>query len=138
MAAQAKGFYPEDASREELFAAGLEGVAFIERLAYEIIEELSGEKVEAVYAAGGGSNSDVWLQIRASVLNVPMYKCKEASGAFGAAIMAASNTYYGSLIEAASAMTQIEKEVLPDNSLVEAYEVQYQAFKQKLSDLNYI
>ncbi|MVZ62824.1 FGGY-family carbohydrate kinase [Sphingobacterium humi] len=138
MAAQAKGFYPEDASREELFTAGLEGVAFIERLAYEIIEELSGEKVEAVYAAGGGSNSDVWLQIRASVLNVPMYKCKEASGAFGAAIMAASNTYYGSLIEAASAMTQIEKEVLPDNSLVEAYEVQYQAFKQKLSDLNYI
>jgi len=94
--------------------------------------------VEAVYSAGGGSNSDVWLKIRASVMNVPIFKCKEASGAFGAAIMAASNTYYASLIEAASAMTQIEKEVQPDTTLLAAYEEQYLAFKQKLSDLNYL
>ncbi len=138
MAAQARGFYPEGVSQAAQFTAGLEGVAFIERLAYEIIEDLSSEKVEAVYSAGGGSNSDIWLQIRASVLNVPIYKCKEASGAFGAAIMAASNTFYSSLIEAASAMTQIEKEVLPNADLVSAYETQYRAFKQKLSDLNYI
>ncbi len=138
MAPQARAFFPENASRAALFTSGLEGVAFIERLAYEIIEDLSGEKVEAVYSAGGGSNSDVWLKIRASVMNVPIFKCKEASGAFGAAIMAASNTYYASLIEAASAMTQIEKEVQPDTTLLAAYEEQYLAFKQKLSDLNYL
>ncbi|MDM1049580.1 FGGY-family carbohydrate kinase [Sphingobacterium hotanense] len=138
MAPQARAFFPENASRAALFTSGLEGVAFIERLAYEIIEDLSGEKVEAVYSAGGGSNSDVWLKIRASVMNVPIFKCKEASGAFGAAIMAASNTYYTSLIEAASAMTQIEKVVQPDTTLQAAYEEQYQAFKQKLSDLNYL
>ena len=113
-------------------------MAFIEKLAYEIIEELSSEKVEAVYSAGGGSNSDVWLKIRASVLNVPIYKCKEASGAFGAAIMAASNTYYNSLIEASDKMTAIEKEILPEQDLVEAYKIQYQEFKQKLTELKYI
>ncbi|WP_099371578.1 FGGY-family carbohydrate kinase [Sphingobacterium sp. 1.A.5] len=138
MAPQARGFAPENIEREKLFAANLEGVAFIEKLAYEIIEELSSEKVEAVYSAGGGSNSDVWLKIRASVLNVPIYKCKEASGAFGAAIMAASNTYYNSLIEASDKMTAIEKEILPDQDLVEAYKIQYQEFKQKLTELKYI
>ena len=138
MAPQARGFAPSDLTREKLYAANLEGVAFIEKLAYEIIHELSGEALEAVYSAGGGSNSDVWLKIRASVLQVPVYKCKEASGAFGAAIMAASNTYYSSLIEAAEAMTQIEKVVQPDGELQEAYASQYENFKLKLKNLNYI
>jgi len=138
MATQARGFAPDDVSKEKLFTANLEGVAFIERLAYEIIEELSAEKVEAVYSAGGGSNSDVWLKIRSSVLNVPIFKCKEASGAFGAAIMAASNTFYSSLIEASEKMTSIEKQVLPDVDLIDAYEIQYQYFKKKLQDLNYL
>lgn len=113
-------------------------MAFIEKLAYDIIEELSGEQVDAVYSAGGGSNSDVWLKIRASVLNAPIYKCKEASGAFGAAIMAASNTHYHSLIEASEQMTAIEKVVQPDPQLHASYQSQYQDFKNKLKDLNYI
>ena len=138
MAAHAKGFAPDNISREKLFTANLEGVAFIEKLAYDIIEELSGEKVDAVYSAGGGSNSDVWLKIRASVLNVPIYKCKEASGAFGAAIMAASNTFYQSLIEASEHMTTIEKMVHPDPQLHASYQEQYKDFKNKLKDLNYL
>ena len=138
MSPQARSIIPNNLSYEASYAANLEGVAFIERLAYEIIEELSGEKVNAVYTAGGGSNSDVWLKIRSSVLNVPIYKCKEASGALGAAIMAASNTYYSSLSEAAKQMTVREKEVLPDEQLVEAYEKQYQSFKNKLKELKYI
>ncbi|PRD55747.1 FGGY-family carbohydrate kinase [Sphingobacterium gobiense] len=134
----ARAIIPEQISKQELYAANLEGVACIERLAYEIIEELSGEKIVAVYTAGGGSNSDVWLRIRASVLNVPIYKCKAASGALGAAIMAASNTYYRSVTEAASQMTTMEKEVYPDDRLVVQYEKQYQQFKQKLKALNYL
>lgn len=137
-APHARAIVPEQVSKQELYAANLEGVACIERLAYEIIEELSGEKIDAVYTAGGGSNSDVWLRIRASVLNVPIYKCKAASGALGAAIMAASNTYYQSVTEAASEMTAMEKEVYPDDRLVVQYEKQYQQFKQKLKALNYL
>lgn len=137
-APHARAIVPEQVSKSELYAANLEGVACIERLAYEIIEELSGEKVATVYTAGGGSNSDVWLRIRASVLNVPIYKCKAASGALGAAIMAASNTYYQSVTEAASQMTAIENAVYPDDRLVASYEKQYQRFKQKLKALNYL
>lgn len=138
MAPQARGFEPESVSRTRLFAANLEGVAFIERLAYEIIEELSGEQVNAVFTAGGGSNSKVWLRIRSAVLKVPIFKCKEATGALGAAIMAASYSYYGSLEEAASKMTQKEMQVLPDMDLAASYEGQYQQFKNKLKQLGYI
>lgn len=138
MAPQARAIIPACESREELYAANLEGVAFIERLAYELIEELSGEKLSAVFTAGGGSNSDVWLKIRSAVLNVPVYKCSEPSGALGAAILAASKTYYTGLKEAAAAMTCLEKKVFPDPKLVVAYEKQYQDFIHKLKELKYI
>jgi len=137
-APQARAIVPEQISKSELYAANLEGVACIERLAYESIEELSGEKIAAVYTAGGGSNSEVWLKIRAAVLNVPIYKCKAASGALGAAIMAASKTYYSSVTEAASYMTAIEKAIFPEIKLRAKYEAQYQQFKEKLKALNYL
>lgn len=137
-APHARAIIPEQVSKEALYAANLEGVACIERLAYEIIEELSGEKIAAVYTAGGGSNSEVWLKIRAAILDVPIYKCKAASGALGAAVMAASNTFYSSVTEAVSHMTVMEKEVYPDERLVAQYEKQYQQFKQKLKALNYL
>ncbi|TJZ62945.1 carbohydrate kinase [Sphingobacterium olei] len=138
MAPNAVGFAIDGLTKEVQYAANLEGVACIERLAYEIIEELSGEEVRAIYTAGGGSNSEIWLQIRASLMNVPIYKCKEASGALGAAIMAASYTFYSSLSEAATQMTTIDKTVVPQSELADKYEIQYQEFKQKLKDLNYL
>lgn len=138
MSVNAREIIPATDSKEKVYAANLEGVAFIEKLAYDIIEELSGENVSAVYTAGGGSNSDVWLKIRASVLNVPIHKCEETSGALGAAIMAASQTFYTSLSQAAKEMTRVEKTVLPDPKLIEAYEKQYLDFKNKLKELNYI
>jgi len=138
VAPQACGFASGIGDEITLYAANMEGVACMERLAYEIIEELSGEKVQAIYTAGGGSNSDVWLKIRAAVMNVPVYRCREATGALGAAIMAASNTYYSSLTEAAQFMTNVEKKVYPDPILVAAYKGQYQDFKNKLRKLNYL
>lgn len=138
LAPQARAIVPNDVSTIEHFAANMEGVAFIERLAYEIIEELSGEKVNALYTAGGASNSDLWLQIRASVLQIPIYKCKESSGALGAAIVAASKTYYTSIIQATKEMTSVAKTIQPNNTIKEAYELQYQLFKTRLKELKYI
>ncbi|MFC3198367.1 FGGY-family carbohydrate kinase [Parapedobacter deserti] len=138
VASAAMGFVPEGLAPAERFAACMEGVAYIERLAYELIEQLSGERVTAVYTAGGGSNSDTWLTIRASVLNRPIYKCKEASGAVGSAIGAASRTYYGSLVEAAAQMTAIEREALPQAALTETYNIHYHRFIGELKKRQYI
>src|SRR3546814_2336735 len=77
IAPQANGFGPTGVSPAQRFAAGMEGVAFIERMAYELITQLSGEHIAAVYTAGGGSNSDTWLRIRANVLGCPISKCRD-------------------------------------------------------------
>jgi sugar (pentulose or hexulose) kinase len=125
-------------SRAELFAAGMEGVAYIERYAYEMIEQLSGEKVTSVYTAGGASNSDAWLQIRSNVLQLPLYKMRHVTGAVGAAIIAASQTHFNSLTEAARALTQIEKEVHPRKEWMDIYEENYQRFIDILTFKGYI
>lgn len=134
----ARGFAPEGLSKETLFTANMEGVAYIERIAYELIEALSGETVRAIFTAGGASNSDTWLTIRANVLNKPVYKCGQISGAVGAAILAASATHYRTLRDAAKAMTHMEKTVKPTADLVEKYEKGYQNFIQELRKRNYI
>jgi sugar (pentulose or hexulose) kinase len=138
IAPQATGFQPHGLSRAELFAAGMEGVAYIERYAYEMIEQLSGEKVTSVYTAGGASNSDAWLQIRSNVLQLPLYKMRHVTGAVGAAIIAASQTHFNSLTEAARALTQIEKEVHPRKEWMDIYEENYQRFIDILTFKGYI
>lgn len=137
IAPQAQSFETPGLSDAERFTAGMEGVAYVERLAYEVIEQLSGEKVNAVYTAGGASNSDAWLTIRANVLNRPVHKMKEVTGAAGASILAASGTHFRSLREAAAAMTQIEKTVSPQPALAAAYENNYHRFIRALKEKGY-
>jgi sugar (pentulose or hexulose) kinase len=127
----AVGFWP-DTSDLELFTACMEGVAFIERFAFERISMLSGEKIEQIFSAGGGSNNDAWLRIRSSVMNLPVCKMKNTSGAAGVAILAASRTHYTSLREAASKMIVPEVIIDPVPELVKPYETKYRQFIERL------
>ncbi|NTU85712.1 MAG: carbohydrate kinase, partial [Chloroflexales bacterium] len=69
----ARGFVAgAPASDEERYAATLEGVAYVERLAYALIAELAGATEPLLLTAGGGARSRVWLQIRADVLQRPL------------------------------------------------------------------
>lgn len=138
MAPQARGFEPDGLTKAERFTANMEGVAYMERYAYELIEHLSGEKVSAVFTAGGASNSDTWLTIRSNVLDKPVYKMKHVSGAVGAAVLAASKTYFSSIIDAVKKLVVIDKEIKPQAKLTAQYEVNYQKFLQTMQDKGYI
>lgn len=138
VAPQARGFGPDSSSEALRFVANLEGVAYLERYAFELVSQLSGEQVQAVFTAGGGSNSEAWLQIRSNVLNKPLYKMRHVSGAVGAAILAACQTHFRSLGEAARALTQVEKQVQPQARLVDRYESGYQLFLSTLRQKGYI
>jgi D-ribulokinase len=138
ISASARGFYPPGLDRAERYTASLEGVAYIERYAFEMIGSLSGEKVKAVYTAGGGSKSEAWLRIRSNVLGLPLYKMKHVSGAVGASIVAASKTFFSSIIAAVQAMTQIEKQIMPEESLVKNYNESYGQFIGLLEEKGYL
>ncbi len=134
-APDARGFWPEGDDVEK-FTACMEGVAFIERYAYERIALLSGEKIQHIFSAGGGSNSSTWLRIRSSVLNCDISKMKNVSGAAGAAILAASRTFYNSLEEAAGAMALPELVIGPVEELIRPYEEKYLLFIETLRTKN--
>lgn len=138
IAPQARGFEPPGLNKAFRYTANMEGVAYIERYAYELIERLSGEKVKAVFTAGGASNSDAWLIIRSNILNRPIYKMQQVSGAMGAAILAASRSHFDSVIEAVKGMVRIDKTVEPSQHLVAPYEKCYRKFVAALRDKGYI
>lgn len=120
------------------FAAGMEGVAYIEKMAFTLIGKLSGESTGRIYAAGGGSNNALWLQIRSSVLQLPVCKMENVTGAAGAAILAASKTRFLNLTAAAAAMTRPEKIFQPNPAWVGPYEAGYRRFVTDLEEKGYI
>ncbi|MCH5599790.1 FGGY-family carbohydrate kinase [Niabella ginsengisoli] len=138
VAPSAKGFFPEGINKDEKFVACMEGVAYIERYAFERIRKISGENISQIFSAGGGSNSDIWMKIRSAVLNLPVCKMQNVSGAAGAAITAASKTYFEDIIEAGTNMIHAEKIIDPDFSLLAPYEERYRQFIQLLKDKDYI
>ncbi len=121
----------EPKSRQELFCAYLEGVACLERLAYETVEGLGAQVGHLVYSAGGGSKSDAWLQIRADTLGRTVIRPHVTGAAMGAAILAASHRHYGNLSDAAQAMARIERAAEPRPGYAPRYDEQYQVFRDE-------
>ncbi|HEX5449757.1 MAG TPA: xylulokinase [Gaiellaceae bacterium] len=74
--------------RGALWRAMLEGVAFGLRDSLEVLRSL-GCDPKTGRVSGGGANSDVWLQIVASALQLPLELTESTAGsAFGAALLA--------------------------------------------------
>jgi xylulokinase len=75
--------------RGHLARAVLEGVAFGLRDSLELIRGATGSSIPAIRASGGGTRSQLWRQILADVLDVPVVTTATAEGAaYGAAILA--------------------------------------------------
>jgi len=128
----------EPRSRDELFAAYLEGVACLERLAFEVLRGLGAEVGERVFSAGGGSRSEAWLQIRADVLGRAILRPAVSGAAMGAAITAASMKCYRDLAEAAAAMVKIEMRKTPRPDFASAYAEKYDRFRAECVRRGYI
>ncbi len=77
------------AGAAEMARAVMEGVAFSVRWAFEALQQSTGRKFDIVNIGGGGSRSDVWSQIKADVLGVPLRRAAVPdAAALGAAILA--------------------------------------------------
>ncbi len=138
LAPEVSGFAPENVSKEVLYTANMEGVAYAERYAYELISNLSGEEVSEIYTAGGASNSDIWLQIRSDIMQKPICKMKYVSGAVGTAIVAASTTYFKDITEATAALTQAEKWISPRSDMHQQYNDLYGRFLNTMKDKGFL
>ncbi|MBD3230180.1 MAG: hypothetical protein GF329_18520 [Candidatus Lokiarchaeota archaeon] len=81
-------------NKYELYTSYLQSIAFVEKLALEVLESLGAPIGNRVFTIGGATKSKDWLQIRADVLQKVIYRPKIIEAAFGAAILAASSIMF--------------------------------------------
>jgi xylulokinase len=120
------------------YTAHLEGVAYVERLAYEVLAGLGAEIGGILYSAGGATRSRAWSQLRADILGRTLVRPEVTGGAMGAAIIAAAGTWYDGLIPAARAMVRLVERIEPRPFLAGAYETRYQRFKEVCAARGYL
>lgn len=134
---QASGFAAAAPSPEHAYVAGLEGVAYLERMAYDRMELLGAEPASRILTTGGGSYSELWMAIRSNVLGKPVHRPLYPEGAAGAAVIAAAGSLFGSMAEAAGNMIRIDATLEP-GQLVGYYEEQYGRFVRLLQQKGYL
>lgn len=118
----------------EAYAAGLEGLALLERLSYETLSSIGLPVGERIYTTGGGSKSRLWTRLRASLLDRELATLQVEGTAMGAALLAARGAWYGALSEAAAQMVRIKEVIPPNPAWQPALEDKYQRFLSLLQE----
>jgi len=113
----------------ELTRACMQGVAFALRDSLEALRA-TGANLERLLAIGGGTQSEYWLKVLATVLNLPLDipQAGELGAALGAARLGLlADT--GAAPEAIITPPEIARTIMPDSTLTAAYETAYQRYR---------
>jgi sugar (pentulose or hexulose) kinase len=97
----------------------------------------AGIQIDELTAAGGGSQSDAWVQLSADILGKPFRRLQvHEAGALGAAILAGTGSgLFPSLRAGTEAMVRLEGHFEPDPAKQRLYAEkfkQYQSFVKML------
>lgn len=116
---------------EEVARAVLEGVAFSVRWAFEALQSSAGRSIETVRISGGGSQSDIWCQIRADVLDMRLERAAvPAAAALGAAILAGVGSgTFPALAPAIRQLVRYDREFLPDRGRRTLYDDRFEHYR---------
>jgi xylulokinase len=116
--------------RGALVRATLEGVAYGLRDSLELLRELSVDPRSGRLSGGGGA-SELWTQIVASVLDLPIERTESQEGsAFGAALLAGVRSgVFADLDEAVARCVRVRDTVEPRPDWVAAYQEGYSRYR---------
>lgn len=112
-----------------LVRAAYEGTAMGCRHIFEDMSQ-AGLEVEQVYACGGGTRSDVWLQIHADVCQKPIYLTREPEAtALGTAVCAAAGAgLFANVTEASEQMVTVTHQIDPRPEHADLYETLFDRY----------
>lgn len=118
--------------------AVLEGVAYSMKDCFATLRELGIAPAEAV-AIGGGAKSDLWRQILADMLNIPLKTVENVDSSLGSAMLAGVAVgVFDSHAQAVERCVRVTGETLPDPEGVafygEHFEI-YQAIQKALAPI---
>lgn len=117
-------------TRKHMLRSVYEGIAFSHR--YHLDRLLANREKPAgcIRLVGGAARSDIWTQMFADIMNLPVVKVNvNESGALGCAIaVAAAMGIYENITEAAENMCALAEPVFPDPAVSGIYERKYQLY----------
>ncbi len=114
-------------SRAEVARSIIESNSYAIRGNLEQLKEISRASFNYIKFCGGNSKSDLWMQVQADVLGVPVRIPEVKDGtAIGTAVLAAFGSgFYRSIDEAISEMVRFRDPVLPDKKRQAEYSKHY-------------
>lgn len=115
--------FDERHTRGHLYRSLLEGIAMTLKNTYDAMNEELGNKPEKIIVSGGGSNSDLYMQIFADMYGVKTIRnTVNGAAALGSAICAAVATgVYKDFNEAVAQMVKVKDEFTPNMENHEKY-----------------
>ena len=92
----------------------------------------SGVKLKMLHATGGGARSEVWMQMKADMLNVPITALETLdAGTVGSAMLTGiAAGCFRDLEDAQNAMVKTRKVYTPDPSMHEKYCKIYERYRK--------
>ncbi len=119
-----------DTKRGDILKAILEGIAFYLKVNLDNLPR--GMEIKEFHVAGGGSKSDIWMQITADILERPCIRTEVAeAGSLGAAILAAYGSgYYQTFQDAVDNMVTTSRVFVPDKERSLLYYPNFARYKE--------
>ena len=118
-------------TRSHLSRSIMEGLAYNNRWTCEAAEKFIGRGIAGFRFAGGGARSDLWAQIHADVLGVPIHQVEDPvnTTARGTAFLAFAILGYRSLVDIPKRV-KIKKVYEPDESKRAVYDPMYARYRE--------
>ncbi len=124
-------------TKAHMLRAVYEGIVFCHRYHIEKLFRYRKD-FNAVRISGGGTKSDVWLQMFADIIGLPMEITEaQETGTLGAAMCAGVGVgQYPGMVQAADKFVKLKKTVCPNAESSRFYEKKYQLYKKVLDSLD--
>ena len=121
-------------TRAHLYRAIIEGINFALMDGLYTMEKRGKVKIQKLFIAGGGSQSDAVCQITASMFGIPAYRIQtyEATGIGSSIVAFAAMGVYADAYEAALKMVHIKDKFMPDYKEHETYSYLYKEIFSKV------
>lgn len=124
-------------SKQDLFKAGIEGLAFISRYSFEMMENFNIDFTGDTFVVGPMFKYKNIIRIFSNVLKKKILSIKNSDASFGSAIIAMiSNLGLDEIKNEIKKIIEVENECEPDNEgVLLLYEEKYVKFKQSIEKI---
>jgi xylulokinase len=123
-------------NRSHFCRAIMESIGYMLRNILLHVEQ-SGIEVEEIHSMGGAARSDLWMQIKTDICNIPMVRMEEEeTSTLGAAILASLQTHdFSSIEEAVAAMVKRGRRFEPAMKNIEVYDRMFALYTELYQNL---